>query len=879
MSVVMSELDVADAAGLDALAFGVVQVDATGRVLRCNGAFATLCGVPAATAVGSDLFRDVIPGAGVPAFRGRFLDGVRSGRLSERFRFVFGFDAAPVLAAIAMEASHEAGRYWIAVTPTYTLNPGPHRSAALADSAVERRIRAEPVDPGVCEREPIHIPGAVQPHAALLVCDPGVPGLPVRAASTNVEDVFDGAAPASVIGQGLAALLPAGLVDELGRMVRLAVPGMAPRPVRRAVRLGGVPFSVQAHLHAGRLLIELERTGERQEDFSSATPQDAQDVIAEIRVAPTLEEAAAIAAAAIRGMTGFERVLVYRFDAEWNGSAVAEDRSDGWGASLLGLRFPSSDIPAQARALYAKSPARFVVDRDAVPSTLHADPRAANEPMDLTFTHARALSPVHLEYQRNLGVNGSMSVSILVDAQLWGLVIGHHRKPHYVTPDTRALVGMATDAFALRVHELETVASWREQQATLAAQNRLLEQMARSDDFVAALTSVGDGAATLLDLFHAGGAVVAADSGVVRIGTTPPAEAVPPLVDWLRGTIEPGHRTFSTDNLSSAYAPAAAWPQAASGLLAAFVGDAVNGAGQPDRLLIWFRPEIAASVAWGGDPSKKVLADERTRTILPRRSFERWVEERQGHAEAWAGWQVRTAQALAAAIEGVILRQSRRIVALEAQGAALTAALEQKDVLAREIDHRVKNSLQIVASVMLMQGRAVSDPAAKAAFEDTYARVMSVARVHASLQQSDDSRSVDLGQTVRQLCDDLAAGMTGAEQRLDVKAEPGLMVSSQIAVALSLVATELVTNALKYAYAPGEQGEVEVSVKGRAAGGVELRICDAGRGLPADWSDRARASAGRGGLGMRVIRAMLQQIGAEMEVRPESPGACFTVFA
>lgn len=130
------------------------------------------------------------------------------------------------------------------------------------------------------------------------------------------------------------------------------------------------------------------------------------------------------------------------------------------------------------------------------------------------------------------------------------------------------------------------------------------------------------------------------------------------------------------------------------------------------------------------------------------------------------------------------------------------------------------------------------------------------------------------------LCADLAAGMTGTAQKLDVDVEPGIMVSSRTAVALSLIATELVTNAFKYAYQPGESGDVEVRVKAGDAGGIELRVCDSGRGLPSDWKADQPVQSAVAGLGMRLIRAMLDQVGAEMTIgeRP-GPGACFTVRA
>lgn len=864
----MHDLDGLSPAELDALPFGVIQVDGAGRVVLYNAAESRLSGRPAASVVGRNFFRDIAPCTHLPQFHGRFLEGVRRGGFDEGFRFVFGFDPQPVRVEVSFRAAREHDRYWIVVRPLGFLAPSRQRAAG---EAVGRRVRAEPVDPGVCEREPVHTPGAVQPHAVMLALDPDT--LEVQACSDNVSDAT-GREPASIIGASADVVLP-----DLARTLRdalsrgdLADPA---RPWRRPFRIGAAPFALVAHLHDGRVVVELERVPEHPEDFQSATAVQAQDAVSRLRSAATLARAADLAAREIRGMTGFERILIYRFDADWNGEALAESKVADWDESLLGLRFPASDIPAQARALYARAPGRFVVDRDAVPASVLTGPGAANQAVDLTFAASRTLSPVHLEYQRNLGVNGSMSISILVEGALWGLVIGHHRQPHYLTPDTRALAALVTDAFALRIHEIESLQRWRAQQAALTAQNRLLERLAASEDIVSAIAGPGEAAATLLDLFGAGGAAVVVDDDVTTVGTTPKPTELLAVAAWLREGAAAGQRVFAVTELSEHYAPGEALRASASGLLAAFV-DA-----ERRHVLLWMRPEVVGTVVWGGDPNKPVLADVATRTVLPRRSFERWVENRRGQAEPWASWQVAMADALAAAIEGVVLRQGRKIRELTAKQEALARALEQKDVLAREIDHRVRNSLQIVAGVMHMQARGVTDPQAKAALDDTYARVMSVARVHDSLHQSEDVENVDLGQTLRQLCEDLAAGVTGADQRVHVRAEQGLMVASRTAMALSLIATELVINALKYAYEPGEPGHVEVSVKAPSEGRLELRVCDAGKGLPPDWGEQPRSrSPGKGGLGMQVVRAMLKQIGAEMSVeRDVRPGACFTVRA
>jgi len=453
---------------------------------------------------------------------------------------------------------------------------------------------------------------------------------------------------------------------------------------------------------------------------------------------------------------------------------------------------------------------------------------------------------------------------------LWGLVIGHARKPHYVTPPTRALTTLVTDAFALRVHELATTMAWAEQQDGLEQQNLLLRELAGSDDFVATLAPQDRADPGLARLFRSTGAAVISGDRVAAVGRTPaPAELVA-LADWLRGDVAPGNRSFVTADLSEHWPEAQAWRDVASGLLATFIGADRN------NLLLWFKPEIASTIVWGGDPTKPVLADTTTGTVLPRRSFERWIEERAGQSEPWDDWQVGAATAFAAAVEGVALRQGRTIAELRARGQDLAEALEQKDILAREIDHRVKNSLQIVASVMLLQSRAVADADAKAAFQDTYARVMSVARVHDSLQASDDSL-VDLGNSLRMLCADLAAGVQSREGLVEVDADDGLMVPSATAVALSLIATELVTNAIKYAYPGDKTGPVSLTLRRNAAGNLVLTVCDEGEGLAPDWESRQRDS---GGLGMRVVRALLKQINGQLEVdQGRDQGACFTVKA
>lgn len=843
----------------DSAGRATIDVDRTGSIVAASGALQTLLGGQDGQLIGRDLFRDVAPAMNTPVVFGRFLEGIRAGKLDESFSFVLGRETGAVRLDIRFHDGPAPGLYRVALAATHVYAPSRHRDAMLA---VDQRARSELVDPLVCEREPIHIPGSIQPPNGLLGID--LATFVVTVASENIAEIL-GPALADILGKPLSEVLPARFVATIrADLAAGKVPSGSPHRYDLTAGERNRPFAVMVHRQDERLILELEATPLHPGDFGVPTASTLKEAIRTLRRQESVAALAATIVDLVRDLTGYERVLVYRFDREWTGEAIAESIVPDWEESLLGLRFPSSDIPRQARELYLRSPARIVIDRDATPIPLTSS-GADNRPVDLTFSTLRSMSPVHIEYQRNLGVNGSMSMAILIDGRLWGLLIGHHRRPHYVAPETRDAVAVLVEALALGISDVEQQAFRAVQAAYFSGQVALLRQMAGAEDVATALSQ---GEARLTDLFGATGAAVVIGESVSPIGDAPPADLILALAHRIRQE-PPGAPSVTTDNLSAYAGDVPVTPDQASGMLAAFTDPARDG------LLIWFRPEVVRRIVWGGDPSKPVMADVRTAAVLPRRSFERWVEERRGYSPPWEPWQVEIAETLARAVDGLSLRASRRIAELATKQDELIAALAQKDrlladkdLLTREIDHRVKNSLQIVSAFLQMQSRKVKDPEAQDAFRATFGRVMSIARVHDSLYQSDNVTDVDLGQTIETLCRDLS-DVGGEKRDLELVAERGLMVPYRKAVALSLIATELVTNAWKYAYPDAAPGLVEVTV-GRHEGGVRLRVCDQGAGLPPDWENQ------RKGLGMQLIRTMLNQIDATLHVESNS-GACFTV--
>jgi two-component system, chemotaxis family, sensor kinase Cph1 len=733
-----------------------------------------------------------------------------------------------------------------------------------ARTLVERLASSEGVDLTPCEREPIHIPGAIQPHGALLALQPA--DFSLAAYSANAPALF-GVEPADLHHRPLDALISNALATGIREAADAGeLDGSNPFRGTGTLPSTGAMMDFAVHSHDDLIIVEAEPTA------LSTLPNALPRTMVRLRDATSLAELGRLTVESIRALSGFERVLIYRFDAEWNGEAIAEDKIPDLEPSLLGLHFPESDIPRQARELYARNHSRFVPDRDAAPvSLLSLGTRDSGRPLDLTFARLRALSPIHLEYHRNLSVNGSMSVSVMKHGRLWGLVIGHHRQPLLVPPSLRMAITLLVDAFAMRLTEVETAEDWGERRDHVATHARLLEQMAGADDFVPALTN---GPVTMAHLFNVGGAAVIRDGEVHLVGETPPPEAVLDMAEALRARSDKGH-PVATDHLTGISTHFAPYSAIASGALAVFFGPEHRDA------LLWFRPEVTHTITWGGDPSKPVSFEAGQTRILPRRSFERWIERMRCYSQPWSSWTLEIAQSLAQTIDEVIVRHHRKLAELsgklreiEALAQDKDGLLVQKDMLMREVNHRVKNSLHMIASLLSLQGDGIDDPDTRRQFADAHNRVATVAQLHQRLYQTDKLQSVEFDQYLHGMCNDLSNFMLseGEEYTLEVEADPAEFATDR-AIPLALIVNELVTNAYKYAYASGSEGTIQVTFTRQDDGGYVLVVSDQGAGLKPDFQPS------QGGLGMTIVTSLCLQLGATLSFGPtsEAGGARFAV--
>ncbi len=538
-----------------------------------------------------------------------------------------------------------------------------------------------------CDLEPIHIPGAIQSYGVLLVLSE--PALTIMQVSDNVGDHF-ALGHESILDQPLSVLLDPESVDKVKAALR-EKRLYEVNPLELTAH--GHRFDGIIHRHDMAVILELEPDlglapwpviGEHH-PFRSALMQ--------IQRVSTLPEVAAVVVEQMRHVTGFERVMFYRFHEDGHGSVDAEAKDPAL-EPYLGLHYPASDIPAQARRLYLRNWLRLIFDARSAPSRIVPPLRPdTGEPLDLSFSVLRGVSPIHLEYMKNMGTRSAMSISLIVRDRLWGLIsCVNHTSPWRVPYEMRVTCESLGRLTSLQIAALEDralLASREASRATIAA----LDAVMRQSTDVELLAALFRRPAELMGLVAAEGAAAVSTGHVVTCGCTPPVELIQEIADWIDTHEE--HRPFATDSLCAGFPRAREASDRASGLLTF----ALPGPSQ--RRLLWFRPEIIRTVSWGGDPTKPVAAESGGR-LHPRHSFAAWKEEVRCHSHPW------TANDLEAADE--LLRRAIE-VDIERRLASEERAVRVRDDLIAVVSHDLKSPLSsiLLATDAMSSGASDAD--------------------------------------------------------------------------------------------------------------------------------------------------------------------------
>ena len=437
-----------------------------------------------------------------------------------------------------------------------------------------------------CDREPIHIPGLIQPHGVLLVLQDL--DLNVVQVSSNVFEQL-GMHPQDLLGKPLSMVLGSEQVDLVRQCLDEDFEHVNPLDISMRNQAEQRHFDGIVHRCNTQFILELEPKPTNQSPDFFEFYKRAKVTISKIQKAPTLLKMCEVVVQEVRNSTGFERVMVYHFDADGSGQVIAEDRTETQ-PSYLGLRYPASDVPNQAKQLYTLNWLRLIPDStyepiELVPVLNPLD----NEPTDLSLAVLRSVSPVHLEYLQNMGVSASMSISLIQDQKLWGLIACHHSTPRYVNYSVRTLCEFVGQVMSIELANKQAYEDLDYKMALNVLQGSFVESLSRSERLVTGLVALDS---KLLELVNASGAAICAGEEIFCIGQTPSKPELYALQDWVKTQIE--YNLLQTRSLSKLYPAAESFKAVASGLLALELSKARQ------HYILWFRPEVIQAVNWGG---------------------------------------------------------------------------------------------------------------------------------------------------------------------------------------------------------------------------------------------------------------------------------------
>lgn len=690
------------------------------------------------------------------------------------------------------------------------------------------------IDTTACDREPIHVPGSIQPHGCMLIADAETMRVVGHAGDLQVFAT-------DPMGQPVASIIRGRIPIEAAQVPKEGL------RVFGAVHVGTTLLDAVGFRSGRYIVVELtDRDEGLALDSSFLAEIDA--VGGALDRTGSLKELFAEAAQTFQHLTGYDRVMIYQFVDGDAGVVVGEALSENT-ASFMNHHFPASDVPKQARALYVRNRVRVIADVHYEPAPIVGADGLAS--IDLSDSTLRSVSPVHIQYLKNMGVDASASMSIVKDGMLWGLVACHHHAPLPLSLTTRLACQTLASSLARQVKAREENDLYRERLRLRSQEDIVLKRLGADQSLERFFEASGDDLARLM---RADGFAAVQGGELFRSGHCPDDSDVRALADFVKtpGALKP----FASASLTREFPAAKGYADVGSGLLAITMSTEVP------TILLWFRAEYLQTVQWAGNPHKNVPAVP-GEALRPRASFEAWSESVRGRSRPWTIGETEAATRIVR-----LLLEARTNTRLERLNAELNTTirenetlLRQKDFLLKEVNHRVQNSLSLVSAFLRLQRRE-APPEAAAQLAEAEKRLNAVGLVHKRLHQDDSVEIVDLSRYLDELGVELYGSLGAAwEEQISQDYAP-ILVTTDRAVSLGLVLNELTTNALKYAYA-GNPGPLTISLK-EHRDRFRLTVSDRGVGQSGVMKGT--------GFGTRMLAALVDRLDGTLEYEDNHPG-------
>lgn len=640
-----------------------------------------------------------------------------------------------------------------------------------------------------CDQEPIHIPGTIQPHGFLISVDSG-PDLIVKYCSANCEPLFNKKI-AAILGQSFKEFLSSNSCPKLEQHLQ-----DKQFDTSVSCEIAGVQYNVAVHSVGNLFTVELEQ-------FPDGSPSVADQFnqtkrfLRNIQHAESFHEICQSIADETRAITGYDRVMIYKFDKEYNGEVFAESKKSDL-SPFLGHHYPHTDIPAQARELYLKNLLRVIVDVDYAPVPVFTldDPSAKDKQLDMSESILRSVSPIHIQYLKNMSVGATLTVSLIENKKLWGLIACHHYSPRYVPFYTR-LAAQLQGHFLTSQMSVRASAEENDLASVLEKKlDQLMADISKSRNFLLDENILRE----ITNVIHATGVAIIRNEEIKTSGTVPAHDQIRELLPWLVSQSDDGN--FVSNVLPQQFGPAQQYGRDASGVLYYSLGDSRKDG------IIWFRPEMDKTINWAGNPTKTPSTDGMTAALTPRKSFELWQEKVKNKSTEWLQPELNIAVKLAH-----ILQRQFHAMYLEEEEKRyieLTKTLKKANTELANLNwigtHDLKEPLrkiQIFASTILRDEREVSPKVFDAVtrmqksatrMQSLITDILQYSKVNAENNEGAFEK-VDLNLVLQEVLQELEDDITGRKAAVFIEKLP---VITGIRFQLAQLFINLIDNSLKF---------------------------------------------------------------------------------